>query len=518
MNKRPILILGLVASSGVTMGWLGGNLLSVPDDSGHQRSIANKNRQNLKPKSASPSNTNQALSQLRSQETFADLVGLTGDGLYSRLALWLLDASAEDIAAYYQSYLQRENQPNEITDLIFINWTRLDPQAAIAATLDSKHAGHPWWAWACHEPEKAYLTAIETKSGRGSNAVWGAGEFHPEWLFENYPTLPDWGQSHALRGYVKLPDTQNPLESIEFLREHNQSIPERTLTALAHTDAQKAHEIARELKASGNYRYRDILNNFYDTLADTDPDFLEKIAESTPSPVEKSALNLRLFRQLMEDDPAAARDMLEGTESVVQKREQLALLGPQLVHDDPEGAYDFLGTLLSEGGSFSDLRTDMILRPQGGLSYSGGSNNNNPFLDALMLNDPARTLEVYFEKQSPDLNQHHNYYQLSNLAKNWASEDLWGFSDWVGQQEGEQYNYSARILSEQLTQFGEYEAALQWDLSLSSGNENSNWRAENTYKNWLRSDPESATEWRLSEDFQNDPERFPLPLSEQTPE
>ena len=128
MNKYSLSIFAIIAGCGVAMGWLGGRLTLNSDEA--QIRDQSKKKSNTESFSNSRPQAS-ALSKLRSTDTYEDLVSLSNDELYPRLALWLLDASAEDVAAYYENYLQREVKPNDITDLIFINWARLDPLARI---------------------------------------------------------------------------------------------------------------------------------------------------------------------------------------------------------------------------------------------------------------------------------------------------------------------------------------------------------------------------------------------------
>jgi hypothetical protein len=126
----------------------------------------------------------------RSVDTLETLATLDGGSLYARLADWLMDASEQDIAAYWATY-QNGKRTNDLTDLVFLNWTRLNPQAAIAATAGGKDEHYAWWAWACHDPKASLAAAIATNPDRVNNVTWGIGEFHPEWLRAHFKELPE---------------------------------------------------------------------------------------------------------------------------------------------------------------------------------------------------------------------------------------------------------------------------------------------------------------------------------------
>ena len=91
-----------------------------------------------------------------STDTVETLAALDDAHLYARLALWLADASEPDIAAFWTDcYSKKENWTPELSNLLFLHWTRLDPQHAIDSTQGIHSRPQAWWAWACRDPQAA---------------------------------------------------------------------------------------------------------------------------------------------------------------------------------------------------------------------------------------------------------------------------------------------------------------------------------------------------------------------------
>ena len=72
----------------------------------------------------------------------------------------MLDASEEDIATFWELYVRedrarsvRNEGARSIIDLVFIQWTRLNPLAATAAAEGTKFEEFAWWAWGVSRPQ-----------------------------------------------------------------------------------------------------------------------------------------------------------------------------------------------------------------------------------------------------------------------------------------------------------------------------------------------------------------------------
>ena len=92
-----------------------------------------------------------AIPRLVTSETLESLVA-QGDGVsYASLSLWLLDATAEEMEAFYINYRDCDFDM-DVMRLLFVNWTRLDPMAVLNASKGTKQERLFWWSWAAHDP------------------------------------------------------------------------------------------------------------------------------------------------------------------------------------------------------------------------------------------------------------------------------------------------------------------------------------------------------------------------------
>ncbi len=223
-------------------------------------------------------------STLRSFDTLESLISITDDSLYSRLALWMIDAGEPEISAFHAHYRQRGSSKNEITDLIFINWTRLDPEAAIAASAGTSDAHSAWRAWACHDPALALSTAVASSPESVNDVASGIGEFNPGWLRENFHKLPEEARDHALAALTKWGDVKDPLETLTFLKGHSAGFHQETFNALIRKDPRAAFEWIREPENNGDMRFdmESAMDNFARVLVLSDPELLEQIISQTP--------------------------------------------------------------------------------------------------------------------------------------------------------------------------------------------------------------------------------------------
>ncbi|YCM42844.1 hypothetical protein V2O64_16165 [Verrucomicrobiaceae bacterium 227] len=436
-------------------------------------------------------------SGIKSSDTIASLAEIPAPQLYDRLALWLLDASASEMQEFWTTYTARTDRTNDLNDLVFINWTRVDPEAAIAAAEGTEFDKYPWWAWACHEPEKALSEVLARYPGQEyqkqiGNVMWGLGEFHPAWLREHIDELPEkWMRDRALSGYVKFADTDNPLESIEFLKKHGRNIPRDTLVALGREDPLAAYQLALELKASeSNYRYRELPDQLIDSLASENPALLDQLLPQITSPSGKMKIQFKQFESLLKLDPAAAEEQAKQLPKGWAREDQLAALAKHHLKENPEKAIEITALLLKDGGS-QNPRYSQIYTENGSSTGSGmGESPANGLINQLSLTHPEALIDKVIASEG-------SYY---GVASAWAGQDLPAYAAWVNQQDDPKiFTTSAIIVSSTLTDKGHYVEAMDWVGSLDQDPQQPyliSDRIANTYRPWLRSNPEEARTWK----------------------
>jgi hypothetical protein len=431
------------------------------------------------------------LPHLRSTDSLADLLALADADLYTRLAAWMTDATEPDIAAFWKSYGPRQGRSNDITDLVFLNWARLDPRAAIAGSSGDQHA---WWAWACHDPAAALAEALAHAPDHSHHVAWGIGEFHPEWLRAHYHELNEKDQSHALQGMEKWSDGQDPLAAMEFMKGIGHSVDEGTFKALIRKDPWAALDWIKEnpeRNGSDDQRMQLVI----DTMARERPDDLARLAQQTPSGATKLKIESALFANLLQTDPQAALAQAQQTKAPRIAAERLAYIGLESVKSNPDQAFARAKELFA---ACPDALTMYAMTEFPGRNTIG---NEIPIPSAqalfgkLMVQDPARTLDLTIGLKASEFGD-----SFSQLAQQWIERDSSAYIQWISGQSDSllRFQGTAFVMSH-LQQNGDYAEAAEVGAGM-TGRDGFDPLA-NTIANWKRNDPEAAAEWLESTDL-----------------
>jgi hypothetical protein len=426
----------------------------------------------------------------KSEDTVETLLASDPQSLYARLAAWMIDASEEDIAAYWSGY-QNGKRTNDITDLVFIQWTRLNPRGAIAATAGGKDEHYAWWAWASHDPKGALAAALAENPDRVNNVTWGIGEFDPEWLRENFDKIPEAARGNALRGMAKWTDAQDPEGSLDFMREHDMQFHKETFLSLVRKDPWAAQDwlkrnpgLSRGYYSSGESP-QDLLIS---TMARERPEDLERLAALTPPGAEKRKMEQKLFDQLADSDPEAALEQARAGDVPILAAQQLGLIGMKLLRSDPDQAFALAAEMLEKSGGKLGFETK-VQYGNGSTSWGQEGDKAQQFLDMLSTKDRERTLALATDgaKQNNPLRQ-----VFQNLASQWANSDLVGFTNWTNRQTDPDVRATAAYqISSQLVQQEHFEEAMDW-ASMDPNHGNS---FMSVLYQWAHKDREAAVGW-----------------------
>ena len=435
-------------------------------------------------------------STLRSSDTLESLLALDDASLYSRLALWMMDAGKEDIEGFWQAYRQRKSRANDINDLVFINWTRLDPQAAIAAAKGTGDEHYAWWAWACHDPKGSLTAAIAENKDRVNNVAWGIGEFHAEWLMQHFDEIPESGRSNALRGLVKWDDTDKPLEVLEFLKKHGEGFNNGIFATLIRKDPWAAYDWIKNNESTIENHYgssESAMQQLVKAMGETQPEALERLIAQTPSGNAKRQMESVLFDNLLKSDPEAALEQATTTKAPRIAAERLAAVGLTMTRTDPDKAIELTKKLFE---AYPDaLNATVWVRYPNGATGSGTTIRQvEELVDGLMDTQPAKILEMITPKTGGGRS-------FSNLAGKWAERDLAGFTTWVnGQTDPAVRDPAAGIVVNQLAEQHQYEEAVEWAMSSEQTKSN----LFNVFYQWNRTNPAEAKAWLESVDIASD--------------
>ncbi len=432
--------------------------------------------------------------QLVSGETLESLVA-QGDGVsYAALSLWLLNADASEIAVFWENF-QKGEPGGDLKRLLFINWTRVDPLAAIGAVQGTDNELLVWWAWAAHDPETAMAAANPEMQKRVAK---GAGEFHPEWVRENFDSIPEEARASAIEGVRTWKEDEDHTATMDFLVEHG-SNPGNLFKTFARKDPWGAYDWLEKndrLKVSrynGNWE----LNALISELKDLHPDDLERMAAMAPSGSVKRMMEDAAFGNLLDTDPGRALKKAREGEAPLVNARRLAAIGASLLSEDPETAFalgrEIFSTThgkLAPGGSIS--------WENGNSPWEDGDSDTKDFINRLLEKDPYRTLDMAAGATVVE-----DWNSFRELSSSVAEKDLDGYAAWVnGLPESKSQVEGSGVVVSKLVQKRHFTEASEWALSGYDASESfprgmfyllTPWGRQNSEqaKTWLESAPVS---------------------------
>ena len=488
------LMLPMLAASAVALGFGGRCLWRSGADDRAVAPVAEDRPERSLPSAPTGTGT---VSRVHSIETLASLMAVTDGTLYGRLALWLLDASEADVAAYWKFYGKLEPHEFAIVRLVFIQWTRLNPRAAITAVAGTDDEATAWWAWACHDPAGALAAAIADNPARVADVANGIGEFHPAWLRAHFDDIPAAERSDAMSA-MACGEVTVPLETLEFLRQHGSPCSPEALAALIRKDPWAAYDWVRENVVTARYsNTAEMLELFVKSLAEEHPDELRRLAKQAPSGGLKLQLETAAFDLLLKSDPAAALAEAKANSVPRIAAQRLAAVGNSLVKTDPEQAFALARELFAV---CPDALYQMDLIYYGNRASGGGDliQGLNGLLDGLMDQDPARAMELH-TLVSKGPSEGAAYWTIRALAQTWAARDLPAFGEWVNEQSDPAIrDAGGSVMISQLINQKQFEPALKWAEGLQDARVT---QLYNVIFAWQDTDPAAAGKWLDASDL-----------------
>lgn len=427
-----------------------------------------------------------SLPQVHSEETLETLIAQGENASYAGLALWLIDASEPDIAAYWESR-KSGKLSGDIKRLIFHNWTRLDPQAAITAVAGTSDAMTPWWTWAAHDPRAALAAAGPDQMKSVAN---GIGQLQPEWLREHFDLIPEEVRSDALNGLMNWKEDSDHVATLDFLKEHGIGFHTNLFKTLARKDPWAAYDW---LEKNDKLDSRD--NGPVDVLLAAmksgQPDDLERLAAMTPPGALQRKIEDALFESLLATDPEAALIRAKSTDAPLIAARRLAKIGTSLLASDPGKAFG-IGTDIIAASPDQVAPKKQIETDRGSTSWGAEDSAAMTFMESLLVKDPERTLEMTTTGNQTVTQT------FRELSGKWAERNLVEFTEWVNRQPaGPVRNAAASSVVNQLSNQGHFQEAAEWAMSGDPGSLYSlAWQ-------WGRSNRTEANAWLESADLQD---------------
>lgn len=427
---------------------------------------------------------------LRSTDTVDDLLAADRDELYSRLALWLVDASSDEMHDFYRRFIDHPNATTRSFDLLFVSWAAADPMGAIQAAEGTPQAHIPWWGWAKNQPLEAFRHAMESDRGKIEMVVMAIGQDNPELalsLLAQHPELPkNTGQSGLIHGLTR----SDPEAALQFSMESGNFYETRALESWLRDDPHAAFQwfIKNRSHYPDHYSHDDTVIR---SLSRENPAALAELAATTPPGDLRRKIEAALFEQLAATDPEKALAEARANPSPLIARERLAKLGVLKLESNPAAARAIFDELLALNPN--PVASTISPHYPNGSSSSGGQTiaEVNQLFTTLAKQDPEGTLTkiVFASGTTPAWNE-----SGSVVASQWAATDPDAFATWIRRQTDENFQkHSAGILINQLSQDSDFEGALSHLDLMSERNQQS--AASNVIQRWQRIDPEAARAW-----------------------
>jgi len=430
-----------------------------------------------------------------SQDTLETLANLDDKSLYVRLARWMATASRQEIAAYWEIHRRKDPRDHAISELILINWTRLDPQAAIVSATTTHDGSMAREAWACTDPQAALAAAIAADPECLTLVARAIGKYHPEWLRVHFELFPESVRADLLKG-TNWSDDANPLEALEFLRTNHQRINQEMLGTLIRKDPWSAYAWFRQNRMALKqcFQLHDwAMDYFAKTMGEWQPEALADIARQTSAGEFKRRMETALFDNLLRTNPQLAIEQAKAETAPRIAAERLAAVGLSLIHSDPAAAIEMVKLLVPICGS-PELRL-----PDGTVSQGSFATGVYQLVDQLVVSKPEEMIALAISHGGVS---NDGIIGFSNIAQRWAQEDLMVFADWVNQQSDPAVQAAAanEVIS-RLQYKKQYAAATEWVMS----SETSQTRhLESFLRAWREDAPEDALQWLESTNLSPD--------------
>lgn len=433
----------------------------------------------------------------RSSDSLASILTADPEGEYARIALWLTTASEQDIATYWAGY-KGGKRTVPVTDLVFLNWTRRNPQAATAAVAGTDDERYAWWSWAANDPAAALAAAKDGGDERMVQVACGIGDFNPAWLQAHLDQIPEAFRGEAFGRMRNWPAGQDPLAGLNFMKENGVGFDAHLFKSLVQKDPWLALDWMKENPNAGYDpfgRGNPMLDLLVSTMSREQPEDLERLAAQTPGGEQKRAMEKALFDRLLETDPEAALEQARKLEAPLIAAQRLGQVGLSLLATDPDRAIEIAREILKANPANLDI--------QQWVDYPGGSSTSGTttgpateLFIALFARDRQQTLELMAAHAG---GQDDRFPILNQYASKWADEDLTGFTRWIDEQQDPKVAQQAkRVVGYQLAQQGNYLESIEWMRSADPG------KSMNLFSplySWRQSDPEAAAAWLESSDL-----------------
>lgn len=446
---------------------------------------------------------------LRSADTLETLKPLRGGELHARLALWLIDASPEDIAAFWDHYRTtltaddfrpptallavdgRGTGRIEVSELILYHWMRHDPLSAIAAAKRDREEYQAWQAWTAMDPQGAFDAALADGKRAVEEVARALGIYQASWLRQHLDELPEEARKIALEA-ITGNEGDDPAANLRFLAKHGYGFRPESFAAAIRDDPWAAYDWVEYLAKSDNGGQARVQREEFIRLAGEEhPEVIEALARATPEGALKRKMEDVLFRSRLGTDPEGAIQEALDTRAPAVAADRLAEAGKMLASTDPERAFELAKRMFDSCPDAFD--TSITINHSGGSTSYGGMPNEGPeFAKALMAVDPGRVLDLAVAGN----NNSTRSSTFSHLLGMWSTADPEGLSAWADGQADDIHDAALYPLLLQSQDKGEFFDALNTMARIRGSHRRL--YMESALTQWSATDPAAAANWLQS--------------------
>jgi hypothetical protein len=425
---------------------------------------------------------------LRSTDTLEDLINLSPQDLYEPLALWLVDATSEDMATFWSTIQSAEGIPTNVLDLFFIRWTLNDPFGAIQAAAGTPHCHIPWWAWAKNDPGTAFQHALAHDRLRLDIIMRAIGQSDPKLaqkLLTQYPDLPPGlGFDGILHGLTR----DDPEAATKLARENNRYLDTKPFEAWIKDDPQSAFNwFLANRQVENDHSNAD--SALIKSLIREHPELLTEFASKLPSGALRRKFEAAAFDQLLLKDPEKALDQARKNPSTLLATERLTKIALRTFNTDPAKAKSLFAEILTTRPDFfrQEFHTHY---PNGRTFVSSHTPESEQLITQLVRTDPVGTMNQLITSH-PDATWNAT---SRHAAETWIRSEPENFAHWAERLQTQSLKNDAfNHLINTLRNHHNYEAAISYTANLNSPDRDRQlgW----ILKEWHRADPGAAADW-----------------------
>ena len=432
----------------------------------------------------------------KSTDTVESLLKLERGPLYARLGLWLLDATEEEMTAFWEGYYQRADPNDTIKDLLFTQWGKKNAAGMLEVAKRTGCEIPAMWSWSMSDPQ-GMLAYIEGKPERMRNfGLRGLAYFHPELARQMLEQDPKLVNTFEMEQLAERLSGGDPKAEMEFMAKYRNEdyYARQGLIKWASKDPHRAFEWLTEHPGEEYTR-----KEFFDTVKKEHPEVLPELAATLPSGAMRREIEAASFAHLAETDPEKAAEEARKIEVPRLAAERFALLGKSLAAKDPARAFEILGELFEKCPDATS-RPNWVRYPDGGWGGSNGVSGIAEFLSVLAARDPQQTMQTVLDQEvqntSPTASMGYSGNSASRqVASQWVQRDQEGFTGWCeAQQEPGLRDMGAGMISEQFQRQSDFTSAAGWATRISDANQQRN-ALSNLMSSWANQDREAARRW-----------------------